>query len=181
MEPLILPYHGKTPTIHESAFVAPGAVIVGDVTIEEDASVWYGCVLRGDTGHIRVGKGSNVQDGTIIHIDAPEHGGAPCLIGENVLIGHMCMIHGATLEDGAFMGMKSTALDGSVIETGGFLAAGAFLGPGKRVPSGEMWAGLPAKKLRDLREGEDKMALLGSQHYVEEGRAHAEALRAARG
>lgn len=178
MQPLILPFNGKTPKIHETAFIAPGAVIIGDVEIEADASVWYGCVLRADMGLIRVGKSSNVQDGTVIHIDAPSHGGTPCLIGENVLVGHMCMLHGCTLEYGSFVGMKSTVLDGAVVETGGFLAAGAFLGPGKRVPKGEMWAGLPAKKFRDLREGEDKMALLGAAHYVEEGRAHAEALRA---
>ncbi|MEO1310694.1 MAG: gamma carbonic anhydrase family protein [Pseudomonadota bacterium] len=180
MQPLIMPINGKAPRIHESAFIAPGAVIVGDVEVHEDASVWYGSVLRGDTGLIRVGKGSNVQDGTIVHIDAPEVGGTPCLIGENVLVGHMCMLHGCTLEDGAFIGMKSSVLDGAVVESGGFLAAGAFLGPGKRVPKGEMWAGLPAKKMRDLRGDEDKWALLGSMHYVEESRAHAEAIRALR-
>lgn len=178
MQPLILPYKGVSPRIHESAFIAPGAVVVGDVEIGADASVWYGSVLRGDSGAIRVGKGSNIQDGSVIHTDAPELGGTPCLIGENVLVGHMCMLHGCTLEDEAFIGMKSTVLDRAVVETGGFLAAGAFLGPGKRLPKGEMWAGLPAKKIRDLREGEDKMALLGSAHYVEKGRTHAEALKA---
>ncbi|MCI5046113.1 MAG: gamma carbonic anhydrase family protein [Aquisalinus sp.] len=177
MQPLILPFHGKTPIIHDTAFIAPGAVLIGDVEVGEDASVWYGCVLRADTNRIAVGKGSNIQDGTIIHVDEPSMGGTACIIGENVLVGHRCMLHGCTVEDGGFVGMCSTVLDGAVIESGGFLAAGAFLGPRKRIPGGEMWAGLPARKLRDLRDGEDKMALMGSAHYVEEGRAHAKALR----
>jgi len=179
MEPLILPFAGKTPRIHESAFVAPGAVIVGDVEIEAGASVWYACVVRGDTNLIRIGKGSNVQDGTIIHVDAPEAGGRPCEIGAGVLVGHACMLHGCTLEDRAFVGMRATVLDNAVVENGAFVAAGAFVGPGKRVPKGEMWAGLPAKKMRDLKEGEDAMVDLGAAHYVEEARAHAEALKKA--
>ena len=178
MQPLIFSVNGKTPHIHSSAFIAPGAVLCGDVIIEEDASVWYGCVLRGDTHTIKVGKGSNVQDGTIIHVDAPEFGGTPTIIGNNALVGHRCMLHGCTVEDGGFVGMASTMLDGSCVSTGGFLAAGAFLGPGKTVPAGEMWAGLPARKLRDLRENEDKMALMGAAHYVEEARTHIAALNA---
>lgn len=176
MEPLILPFHGKTPVIHESAFIAPGAIIIGDVEIGPDASVWYGCVLRGDTNKIVVGARSNVQDGTICHVDDPNRGGTPVLIGEDVLVGHRCMLHGCTIEDGGFVGMCATALDQAVIESGGFLAAGAFLSNRKRVPAGELWGGMPAKKLRDLREGEDKMALLGAAFYVEEARQHREAL-----
>ena len=176
MYPLILPFHGKTPKIHDTAFIAPGAVIIGDVEIAANASIWYGCVLRGDTNAIRVGKNSNIQDGTIIHVDQPEVGGTPCIIGENALIGHRCMLHGCEVQDEGFVGMGATVLDGSVIETGGFLAAGAFLGQRKTLKSGEMWAGLPARKLRDLKPGEDKMALMGSAHYVEEAQAHRAAL-----
>lgn len=178
MQPLILPFHGKTPRIHDSAWIAPGAVIVGDVEIEADANIWYGCVLRGDTNLIRVGKGSNIQDGSIVHVDLPELGGTPCLIGAGVLIGHACMLHGCTLEDGAFVGMRATVLDKAVIEGGSFIAAGAFVGPGRRVPKGEMWGGLPARKLRDMKPGEELGAELGSAHYVEEARLHAEALNA---
>lgn len=176
--PLILPYEGKTPKIHDSAFVAPGAVVIGDVEIGPEASVWYGCVLRGDTNAIRLGARSNIQDGSIIHVDHPDQGGTPVIIGEDVLIGHRCMIHGATCHDRAFVGMGSTMLDRSAVETGGFLAAGAFLAPGKIVPAGEMWGGLPARKLRALKPGEDMMAGLGAAHYVHEAKAHAEALRA---
>ncbi len=176
LEPLIFEIAGKKPRIHSSAFIAPGAVVCGDVEIGEDASIWYGCVLRGDTNRIVVGKGSNLQDGTIVHVDAPEQGGIPSLIGANVLVGHRCMLHGTTIEDGGFVGMCATMLDRSVVKSGGFLAAGAFLTNGKIVPGGELWAGAPARKFRDLKDGEDKFALLGAAHYVAEARAHMAAL-----
>ncbi len=176
MKPLIFSIGDKKPNIHESAFIAPGAVIAGDVEIHEDASVWYGCVLRGDENKIVVGKGSNVQDGTIIHVDNPDWGGLPTLIGSQALIGHKCMLHGATIEDGGFVGMNATMLDGSVVQTGAMLAAGAFLSPKKIVPSGEMWAGMPARKFRDLREGEAQNPILGAAHYVEEAKRHRAAL-----
>jgi carbonic anhydrase/acetyltransferase-like protein (isoleucine patch superfamily) len=176
VRPLIFAIGDRKPKIHESAFIAPGAVVCGDVEIHENASIWYGCVLRGDTNKIIVGANSNVQDGTIIHVDDPQWGGTPTTIGANALIGHRCMLHGCTIEDGGFVGMCAMMLDRSVVKTGGFLAAGAFLAPGKIVPAGEMWAGTPARKFRDLREGEDKMALIGAGHYVEEARAHRKAL-----
>lgn len=177
MEPLIFAIGDKKPIIHPSAFIAPGAVLCGDVEVHENASVWYGCVLRADTNKIIVGKGSNVQDGTIIHVDAPQWGGDPTLIGENALIGHRCMLHGCTVADGGFVGMSATMLDGSTVETGAMLAAGAFLSPKKTVPTGELWAGTPAKKFRDLRDGEDQYAIIGSGHYVEEAAAHRTALK----
>lgn len=176
MEPLIFAIGDKKPVIHETAFIAPGAVVCGDVEVHENASVWYGCVLRGDTNKIVVGKGSNVQDGTIIHVDDPQWGGLPTIIGVDVLVGHKCMLHGCTVEDGGFVGMGATMLDGSVVQSGAMLAAGAFLSPKKIVPTGEMWAGVPAKKFRDMREGEEKHALMGSAHYVEEAKAHLKAL-----
>lgn len=176
MEPLIFAIGDRKPVIHETAFIAPGVVIAGDVEVHENASVWYGSVLRGDTNKIVVGKGSNVQDGTIIHVDDPQWQGTPTIIGENVLIGHKCMLHGCTIQDGGFVGMCATMLDGSVVETGAMLAAGAFLSPRKVVPKGEMWAGMPARKFRDLKEGEDQFAIYGSAHYIEEAKAHRAAL-----
>jgi carbonic anhydrase/acetyltransferase-like protein (isoleucine patch superfamily) len=178
LSPLLIPFHGKTPKVHDSAFIAPGAVLIGDVEIGPDASVWYGCILRGDTNRIIVGARSNLQDGTICHVDEPDRGGTPVTIGEDVLVGHRCMLHGCRVEDGGFVGMGATVLDDAVIETGGFLAAGAFLAARKRVPGGELWGGMPARKLRDLKEGEDKMALLGAAFYVEEARQHREAIDA---
>lgn len=176
MQPLIFAIGDKTPRIHPDAWIAPGAVVCGDVEVHEGASVWYGCVLRGDTNTIRIGKGSNIQDGTVIHVDDPRWGGLPVLVGVNVLVGHKVMLHGCTIEDGGFVGMGATMLDGSTVKTGAFLAAGAFLAPGKTVPAGEMWAGTPARKFRDLREGEDKLALIGAAHYVEEARIHRDSL-----
>ena len=176
MKPLIFAIGDRKPKIHPSAFIAPGAVVCGDVEIGEDASVWYGCVLRGDTNKIVIGAGSNIQDGTVIHADDPLIGGTPALIGANALIGHKCMLHGCTIEDEGFVGMCATALDGAVVKTGGFLAAGAFLAPRKIVPAGEMWAGTPARKFRNLKEGENKAALMGSTHYIAEARTHKDAL-----
>lgn len=176
--PLILPYDGKTPVIHDTAFVAPGAVVIGDVEIGPEASVWYGCVLRADMNRIVVGARTNVQDGSIVHVDSPAVGGTPVLLGENALIGHRCMLHGCTVEDEGFVGMGATLLDGSRVERGGFLAAGGFLSNGKTVPAGELWGGLPAKKLRTLRDSEMMMARLGAAHYVHEASAHREALAA---
>ena len=176
MKPMIFAIGDKSPKIHETAFIAPGAVVCGDVEIGANASIWYQCVLRGDSNKLVIGEGSNVQDGTIIHADEPAANGVPTIIGKNALIGHKCMLHGATVEDEGFVGMCSTMLDRSLVRSGGFLAAGAFLTPGKIVPSGEMWGGMPARKMRDLKPGEDKMALMGSAHYVEEGRIHRLAL-----
>lgn len=179
-KPLIFAIGGKAPKIHASAFVAPGAVVCGDVEIGENASVWYGCVLRGDSNRIIVGAGANVQDGTVIHADEPAVGGVPTIIGAHALIGHKCLLHGATIEEEGFVGMNATMLDGSIVRTGGILAAGAFLSPRKVVPAGEMWAGTPARKFRDLRDGEDKWALGSALHYIEEARIHAAALAAER-
>ncbi|MGF1543137.1 MAG: gamma carbonic anhydrase family protein [Parvularculaceae bacterium] len=176
MEPMIFAIGDKRPSIDPSAFIAPGAVVCGDVTVGPNASVWYGCVLRGDENRIVVGAGANVQDGTIVHVDNPAIGGLPTLIGEGALVGHRALLHGATIEDFGFVGMAATMLDGSRVETGAMLAAGAFLTGGKTVPAGELWAGAPAKKFRDMKPGEADAARLGSAHYIEEARRHADAL-----
>jgi len=176
MQRLLYAFNGKSPQIDPTAFIAPGVVICGDVVIGPEASIWYGCIIRGDTNRIEIGARSNVQDGSILHVDAPEAGGTPLTIGENALVGHRCMLHGCCIDDGGFVGMSSTMLDGSRVETGGFLAAGAFLAPGKIVRAGEMWGGLPARKMRDLRDDEDKYALIGAEHYVDMARQHRHAL-----
>ena len=142
----IIAIHGKGPRIHDSAFIAPGCRIIGDVEIGPDVSVWYNCVLRADVSRIVIGARSNVQDGSVLHCDAPHPGdpqGSPLLIGEDVLIGHMAMIHGCTLEDRAFVGLGSIVMDGCVLEENSMLAAGAMLTPGKRIPSFNMWGRPP--------------------------------------
>lgn len=151
MEPLILPYRGILPRIAASAFVAPGAVVIGNVEIGENASIWFGCVLRGDVAAIVVGADSNVQDGTVVHGST---GKPPVWIGAEVTIGHMALIHACRLEDGSFVGMKVCVSDAAVVEGGAMVAAGALVTPGKRVPRGKLWGGSPARFMRTLGDKE---------------------------
>ena len=177
----IITIRGKTPRIHETAFIAPGCRIIGDVEIGPDVSVWYNCVIRADVNTIRIGARSNIQDGSVIHCDSPMPGapdGFPTLIGEDVLVGHMAMLHGCILHDRAFVGLSTTVMNGCVIEGDGMLGAGALLTPGKRIAAGQLWTGRPAAYARDLNERAIAEMRLGVAHYVENGRAHAAALRA---
>ncbi|CAA9495228.1 MAG: Carbonic anhydrase, gamma class [uncultured Sphingomonadaceae bacterium] len=175
-------FAGRAPRIHPTAFVAPGARLIGDVVVGEGASIWYNCVIRGDVNRVEIGPRSNIQDGTVIHCDAPRPdgmpGGRPTLIGADVLVGHMAMLHGCTLRDRAFVGLGAIVMDDCEVEGGGMLAAGAMLTPGKRVAGGQLWAGRPAKHLRDLSEAELAGHRLGVAHYVENAKAHAAALLA---
>jgi carbonic anhydrase/acetyltransferase-like protein (isoleucine patch superfamily) len=177
--PTLIPFGGRMPRIHAEAFVAPGAVLIGDVEIGAEASVWYNCVLRGDVNRIRIGARTNIQDGTVLHVDSPHPGaeaGHPTLIGEEVLIGHLAMVHGCLLHDRSFVGLGAIVMDGCEIESFGMLAAGALLTPGRRIPAGQLWAGRPAKYVRDLTEAERAANLAGVQHYVALAKAHRAAL-----
>lgn len=179
--PLILPFEGKTPKIHDSAFIAPGAVIVGDVEIGPQASIWYNCVLRADINFIRIGARTNVQDGSVIHVETDYgDGGHPTVIGEDVLIGHMAIVHGCTLLDRAFVGMGAIVMDGCVIEGDAMLAAGAMLTPGKRLPARQLWSGRPAKFMRELSDTAVAEMQRGVTGYVHEARLHREALKQVR-
>lgn len=142
----LLPFRNRLPVIAASAFVAPTAAVIGDVTLGAESSIWFHCVLRGDTAPITIGARTNIQDGTIIHVNP----GMPTAIGDDVTVGHAAIIHACTLHDRAFVAMGATVLDGAVIESGGMLAAGGLLTPGKRIAPGELWAGSPAKLLRVL-------------------------------
>jgi gamma-carbonic anhydrase len=177
--PHILSFGGHTPLVDPAAFVAPGAQLIGDIEIGPEASIWYNCVLRGDMNRIRVGARSNIQDGSVIHVDSPKPGheeGLPTLIGEDVLIGHLAMVHGCILHDRAFVGLGSIVMDGCVIESDAMLAAGGMLTPGKRIPSGQLWAGQPARYVRDLSPQELAGHRAGVAHYVELAKAHSAAL-----
>lgn len=158
------PFEGKHPAVDSTAWVAPTAAVIGDVTLGPGSNVWFHCVLRGDTNFIRIGARTNIQDGTIIHVNS---GGECTIIGDDVTVGHMAIIHACTLQDRAFVGMGAIVLDGAVIEAGGVLAAGAVLPPGKRIGPLELWMGNPAKLARVLtpeqRAGFDTTA----PHYVE--------------
>lgn len=175
----IIAIHGKTPRIHDSAFIAHGCRIIGDVEIGPDASIWYNCVIRGDVNRIVIGARTNVQDGTVIHCDSPMPGapeGFATLIGEDVLIGHMAMIHGTRIEDRGFVGFSAQTMNGCVIEADGMLAAGALLAPGKRIPSRQLWTGRPATFMRDLDDRALAGLQLGVAHYVENARHHRAAI-----
>ena len=175
----ILSLGGRTPRIHETAFIAPGCRIIGDVEIGADSSVWYNCVVRGDVNRVVIGARSNIQDGTVIHCDSPDARhpqGFPTLIGDDVLVGHMVMLHGCTLLDRAFVGLSTTVMNGCVIESDGMLAAGALLTPGKRILSRQLWGGRPAAYMRDLTDAALVEMQLGVAHYVANARAHRAAL-----
>jgi gamma-carbonic anhydrase len=175
----LIPFGGRTPRLDPAAFVAPGAVLIGDVELGPEASIWYNCVLRGDVNRVRIGARTNIQDGSVVHVDSPRpghEGGHPTLIGEEVLIGHLAMVHGCLLHDRSFVGLGAIVMDGCEIESGAMLAAGAMLTPGKRIPAGQLWAGRPAKYVRDLTEAEQAMNLAGVAHYVALAKAHREAL-----
>jgi carbonic anhydrase/acetyltransferase-like protein (isoleucine patch superfamily) len=178
--PHLISFGGKAPRVDPYAFVAPGAQLIGDIEIAPEASIWYNCVLRGDVNRIRIGPRTNIQDGSVIHVDSPRPGapgGHPTIIGEEVLIGHLAMVHGCILHDRAFVGLGAIVMDGCEIEGEAMLAAGAMLTPGKRIPSGQLWAGRPAKYIRDLTPEELAGHRMGVAHYVELAKRHAEALR----
>ena len=147
MTGVLLPYKGVQPRIGARAFIAPTAVVVGDVEVGEETSLWFGVVVRGDVNSIRIGRRTNIQDGTIVHAAT---GTFATVIGDEVTIGHMAVVHACTIEDRAFVGIKACVMDGAVVETGGMVAAGALVTPGKRVRTGELWAGSPARFHRRL-------------------------------
>ncbi|MFD2233552.1 gamma carbonic anhydrase family protein [Phaeospirillum tilakii] len=171
MSGLILPWQGHHPQIDPTAFVAVNATITGDVVIGADSGIWFGCILRGDVNHIRIGARTNIQDGTIIHVTRETH---PTLIGDGITIGHGAVLHGCVLEDDCFVGMGAVVLDGAVIESGAMVAAGAVVTPGKRVRRGELWGGNPARLLRPLREEEIAHFAVSAANYVELARSYRE-------
>jgi gamma-carbonic anhydrase len=159
----VLEHLAATPSIASDAFVASNAVIVGDVAVGAGSSIWYGCTLRGDVQRIRIGARTNIQDGTILHGTTLGHA---ALIGDDVTVGHAAVLHACTIEDRAFIGIGARVLDETVVRSGAMLAAGAVLTPGKTVPSGELWAGSPAKFLRALKPEEIEGIRISAARYV---------------
>ena len=151
---LILPWKGILPKIDKGAFIAPSAAVIGDVVIGPEVGVWFGVTIRGDMNFIRIGRRVNIQDGTVVHVDSRKY---PTHIGDNVTIGHGAIIHACTLQDGCFVGMQACVMDGAVVETGAMVAAGALVPPGKVVKAGQLWAGRPAKHMRDCGEQEREL------------------------
>lgn len=165
----LLSYDDTTPTIHPSCLIAQGVQVIGDVTIGQDSSIWYNSVIRSDVNKVRIGKGTNIQDGTVIHVATRGHG---THIGDRVTVGHMALLHDCTLEDDSFVGMGSIVMDGATVESGGMLAAGAMLTPGKTVPAGEMWAGRPAQFMRQLNDDDKALIAWSWEHYMRLARKH---------
>jgi len=166
----IRPYLETLPQLGARTYVDPAGLVIGDVVLGDDASIWPFTVVRGDVNHIRIGARTNVQDGSIIHVthEGPytRPGGWPTVIGADVTIGHGAIIHACTIEDACLIGMGARVLDGVVVKKHGFVGAGAVVSPGKVVGEGELWLGNPARMARLLSAREIEQLYYSAQHYV---------------
>ena len=159
---------GHTPAVADTAWVAPTAAVIGDVTIGERTGVFYSAVVRGDTTTITIGEGSNLQDGVVLHAD-PEF---PCTVGSGVSIGHAAVVHGCTIEDDCLIGMGAVVLNGAVVGRGSMVAAGAVVLEGAQIPPGSLVAGVPGKVRRELSADEQAGLRENARHYTELTAAH---------
>ena len=157
--------------IRPSAFLAPGVVVVGDVTIGPKASLWFGVIVRGDTEKVVIGAQTNVQDGCLLHADP----GQPCLLGERVSLGHGAIVHAATVEDGVLIGIGAIVLNGARIGPGSLVAAGAVVTPGTVIPPGSVVMGTPGRVARNVTEADRERIRLTAEHYRAQARAYREA------
>ena len=165
---MIRKFEDKTPNIHESAFVAENAAVIGDVTLMEEATVWYGAVLRGDSEKIVIGKGSNVQDCAVVHCDE----GHPTVLGEHVTVGHSAIVHGAQVGDNVLIGMHATLLNGCVIGEGSIIGAGALVREGQVIPPCSVVVGMPGKVLKEATDAQVEGSIKNARHYVELGKKY---------
>ena len=160
---LIKAYRGKLPRIHPSVYMAENVCVIGDVEIGEDSSLWFGTVVRGDVNYVRIGRRTNLQDNSVVHVTHETH---PTLVGDNVTVGHGVVLHGCVLHSNILVGMGAIVMDGAVVEDYVLIAAGALIPPGKRIPSGVLVAGVPAKVVRDLKEEEIRLIEESARNYV---------------
>jgi carbonic anhydrase/acetyltransferase-like protein (isoleucine patch superfamily) len=157
-------WQDRLPRFGAGVFLAPGAVVVGDVELGDDVSFWFHTVARGDVHSIRIGAGTNVQDGTVIHVTHEKH---PTVIGAGVVVGHAAVLHGCTIEDGALSGIGARVLDGAVVEAGAMVGAGALVAPGHRVAGGRLALGIPARAGRARSVGErDNIAAIRDRYIA---------------
>jgi len=173
---LLLPFDGVFPRLAEGVYLARGAVVIGDVEIGADASVWFNAVIRGDVAPIRIGKGSNVQDGAVLHVDR----GTPCLVGDDVTIGHAAVVHGTTVGDGVTIGMGATVLSRSTIGEEAIVAAGALVPEDAVVAAGALVMGVPAREKRLLTAVERAASRENARRYVRNAAKYQAILMAAR-
>ena len=162
-------FNGILPKLGSHTYVDIDAVVIGDVELGDDASIWPCAVVRGDVHHIRVGARSSIQDGAVLHVthDGPyTPGGSPLLIGADVTVGHAAVIHACTIEDACLIGIHATILDGAVVRRHSMIGAGALVSPGKVVGEGELWLGNPARMVRKLSDMEIEKLYYSAQNYV---------------
>lgn len=160
---MILAYRDTLPQIAADAYVAPTATVIGDVHVGAESGLWFGVILRGDVNRIRIGRRTNLQDGTIVHVTSDTH---PTLIGDGVTIGHGVKLHGCTIADGCLIGIGAIVLDGAVIGEGSMVAAGSLVAPGTIVPPRSLVIGSPARVKRELTDGENEQLKSLSARYV---------------
>jgi gamma-carbonic anhydrase len=170
----IFPYLDKFPKLGKNVFLAPGSKIIGEVEIGNDSSIWYNTVIRGDVNFVTIGKMTNVQDSSTLHVT---NGKFPLIIGEKVTIGHSVVLHGCILKDLCLIGMNAVVLDGAVVEEKSIVAAGSVVIPGFVVPSGKLVAGVPGKVIRDLKEEEFEDFEKSAERYVKYSELTAASLR----
>jgi carbonic anhydrase/acetyltransferase-like protein (isoleucine patch superfamily) len=168
-----IPYNGISPSIHESVFVAPGAYIIGDVTIGEESTVWFNAVLRGDDGPITVGKRCSIQDNSTIHL----YEGSPVVIGDDVTIGHNVILHGCKVGRCSIIGMGSTLLDNVEVGEECIIGANTLLAGGIKIPPRSLVLGSPGKVVRELTEKDLQMLQYSSENYVQKGKEYKEILK----
>lgn len=172
---MIKSFENSTPDIAASVYVDDQALVIGDVKIGSDSSIWPMAVIRGDIHHIRIGERSNIQDGSILHVTHDSEykpGGSPLIIGNDVTIGHQVALHACTIGDGCLIGMGSIVLDDAIVEAGAMVGAGSLVNPGKAVEGGYLWLGSPVKRVRKLTEKEKAYLKYSAQHYVKLQRRH---------
>ena len=167
---MIRSFKGKKTSVAENSFVAENAVLIGDVTLEKGANIWYGAVLRGDENSIVIGENTNVQDNATVHV-ANAH---PVVLGKNVTVGHNAIVHGCTVGDGTMIGMGACVLNGAVIGKGCLIGAGALIKEGQIIPDGSLCVGVPAKVVRELDEAGKEKILANAAMYVNLAKEYAE-------
>ena len=163
-------YAGLRPRLDSGVWIAPGAVVVGDVEIGSDTSIWYGAVVRGDVERVRIGARSNVQDQCVVHVTRNRF---PCIIGDEVTVGHRAVIHGCIVGNGALVGIGAIVLDGAEVGEGAFVAAGALVAPGAKIAPGTLAVGVPAREVRPLEAAEREAQRERTLAYVDTARIHA--------